>query len=100
MPAKKAREEDEKTEPAAAEDFDFPEPATVEWVPGGDAKLPPGLIVSGLKPTTLKLTWKLNDAGDPEEVIDYEGEAKGAPGPGARPGAGTGRVTGRPQPGP
>jgi len=59
--------------PAPAPGFDFPEPATAELVPSTDDKLPPGLVVAGVTPT-LKLTWRLNDAGKLEEVIEYEGK--------------------------
>ena len=56
------------------QNFDFPNPAVAELVPSTDPKLPHGLIVKGVKPTTLKLTWKLNAAGKPEENIEYEGK--------------------------
>ena len=55
------------------QNFDFPDPATAELVPGDDPKLPAGLVVKGIKPT-LKLSWRLNDAGAVEEEIDYEGK--------------------------
>ena len=55
------------------QNFDFPNPATAELVPGDDPKLPPGIVVKGIKPV-LKLSWKLNDAGQVEEQIEYEGK--------------------------
>ena len=58
------------------QNFDFPNPATADLVPSDDPKLPPGLIVKGIKPT-LKLTWRLNDEGGVEEDIDYEGTTTG-----------------------
>jgi len=55
------------------QNFDFPNPAVAELVPSTDPKLPHGLVVKGIKPT-LKLTWRLNDAGEVEEEIEYEGK--------------------------
>jgi hypothetical protein len=68
-------DDDEKKASAAppAPKFDFPEPATAELIPSTDDKLPPGLLVTGVKPT-LKLTWRVNDAGAVEEDIDCEGK--------------------------
>lgn len=56
----------------AEQNFDFPNPATAELVPSEDPKLPHGLVVKGIKPA-LTLAWKLNDAGELEEQIEYEG---------------------------
>ena len=55
------------------QNFDFPNPATAELVPSTDEKLPAGLVVKGIKPP-LKLSWRLNDAGEVEEEIEYEGK--------------------------
>ena len=55
------------------QNFDFPNPATAELVPSTDPQLPPGLVVKGIKPT-LKLSWRLDDAGKPVEEIEYEGK--------------------------
>jgi hypothetical protein len=52
------------------QNFDFPKPAVAELVPGADPKLPHGLVVKGIRPA-LKLSWRLNEAGEPEEQIDY-----------------------------
>jgi hypothetical protein len=57
----------------AEQNFDFPAPATPELVASTDPKLPAGLVVKGIKPP-LKLSWKLNDAGEVEEEIEYEGK--------------------------
>ena len=70
----KMGEDEEKKPASSARTFDFPPPATVELVPSEDPKFPPGLVVSGLKPSTLKLSWRLNAAGGVEEVIDYQGK--------------------------
>jgi hypothetical protein len=55
------------------QNFDFPNPAVAELAPSSDPKLPHGLVVKGIKPT-LKLSWRLNDAGEVEEEIEYEGK--------------------------
>ena len=53
------------------QNFDFPNPAKAELVPSEDSRLPPGLVVKGIKPT-LKLSWRLNEAGQVEEDIQYD----------------------------
>jgi len=55
------------------QNFDFPQPAVAELVPSTDPKLPHGLVVKGIKPT-LKLSWRLTDAGVLEEDIQYDGK--------------------------
>jgi hypothetical protein len=67
-----ARGEREVKVQHAEQNFDFPNPAAAELVPSTDPKLPHGLVVKGIKPT-LKLSWKLDDEGKPQEEIEYEG---------------------------
>jgi hypothetical protein len=68
-----ARGKREEKVQSLEQNFDFPNPATAELVPGDDPKLPPGLVVKGIKPT-LKLSWRLDESGAVEEQIEYEGK--------------------------
>jgi hypothetical protein len=43
-------------------------------VPSAGGKLPHGLVVKGAIKPPLKLTWRLNEAGEVEEEIEYEGK--------------------------
>ena len=56
------------------QNFDFPPGAVAELVPRTDPKLPHGLVVKGAIKPPLKLSWRLNDAGEVEEDIQYEGK--------------------------
>jgi hypothetical protein len=58
----------------AEQNFDFPPGAVVELVPSADEKLPHGLVVKGVIKPPLKLSWRLNEAGEVEEEIEYEGK--------------------------
>jgi hypothetical protein len=52
------------------QDFEFPNPAEVEFRPSEDPKLPPSLLIKNLTPNLL-LTWTRNAAGELEENISY-----------------------------
>lgn len=52
------------------QNFDFPAPAEVEFVPSDEAKLPAGLRITNVTPNIL-LSWTLNSAGKVEEDISY-----------------------------
>ena len=56
------------------QNFDFPPGAIVELVPSTDGKLPHGLLVKGAIKPPLKLSWRLNDAVEVEEEIEYDGK--------------------------
>jgi hypothetical protein len=53
---------------------DFPAPATAELVPGDDAKLPPGVVVSGAAKDMpdIRLSWSSNSAGELEQEICFK----------------------------
>jgi hypothetical protein len=56
------------------QNFDFPPGAVAELTPSPDEKLPHGLVVKGAIKPPLKLSWRLNEAGEVEEEIEYDGK--------------------------
>jgi hypothetical protein len=55
-----------------SEELSFPKPGVAELVKSEDENLPDGLVVTGLKPTTIRLSWKLDKKGNLVEEISYE----------------------------
>ena len=53
------------------QEFDFPDPAEVEFLPSDNPKLPAGLLITNVTPN-IRLTWSLNASGEIEENISYE----------------------------
>jgi len=55
-----------------SEELGFPKPAIVELVPRADDTVPDGMLITGLKPTTIRLSWRVNKLGNLVEEITYE----------------------------
>jgi len=68
-----------------AEELSFPKPAEVELVASEDPKLPDGMVIRGLKPTTIRLSWKLDADGVIVEDLNYEKEKTSASRPKPKP---------------
>jgi hypothetical protein len=70
------------------QDFDFPDPAQVEFLPSDDPRLPHGLLITHVSPNIL-LSWSINADGVLEEDISYldppRGQIKKSPTKNPRP---------------